>query len=134
MADLDVRYEWRTLGTLGVRDGRLTFPEVGYIPGVYSFRFSGPRGLTEYIGEAADLARRWYSYARPGPTQRTNLRLNPVLLEAVSAGEVEVRLAANAILVLGNESTGLDLNQRWARIMIEAHALERSDAVVRLNL
>ncbi len=134
MADLDVRYEWRTLGKLGVRDGRLTFPEAGHIPGVYSFRFIGSRGLTEYIGEAADLARRWYSYASPGPTQRTNLRLNPVLLEAVSAREVEVRVATSAILVLGNESADLDLNHRWARIMIEAHALELSDAVVRLNL
>ena len=131
---MDVRYEWRTLGKLSVRDGRLTFPEVGRVPGVYSFRFSSSRGIAEYIGEAADLSRRWYSYARPGPTQRTNLRLSPVLLEAVSAREVEVRVATNAILVLGNESTDLDLNQRWARIMIEAHALERSDAVVRLNL
>jgi hypothetical protein len=115
MADLDVRYEWRTLGKLSVRDGRLTFPEVGHVPGVYSFRFSGSRGFAEYIGEAADLSRRWYSYARPGPTQRTNLRLSPVLLEAVSACEVEVRVAANAILVLGNESTDLDLNgqMRW---------------------
>jgi hypothetical protein len=80
MADLDVRYEWRTLGKLSVLDGRLTFPEVGHIPGVYSFTFSGSRGLAEYIGEAADLARRWYSYARPGPTQRTNLRLSPYCL------------------------------------------------------
>jgi len=134
VADLDVRYEWRTLGKLGVRDGRLTFPEVGQMPGIYSLRFRGARGPTEYIGEAADLARRWYSYARPGPTQRTNLRLNPVLLEAVHAGEVDVSVATKAILVLGSERTDLDLNQRWARIMIEAHALERSDAVVRLNL
>jgi len=134
VADLNVRYELRALGKVGVRDGRLTFPEVGHMPCVYSLRFSGSEGLTEYIGEAADLARRWYSYARPGPTQRTNLRLNPVLLEAVHAGEVEVRVATKATLVLGSESTDLDLNQRWARIMIEAHALERSDAVVRLNL
>jgi len=112
VADLNVRYELRALGKVGVRDGRLTFPEVGHMPGVYSLRFSGSEGLTEYIGEAADLARRWYSYA----------------------GEVEVRVATKATLVLGSESTDLDLNQRWARIMIEAHALERSDAVVRLNL
>jgi hypothetical protein len=57
-----------------------------------------------------------------------------VLLEAVGAREVEVRVAPNAILLLGNDSTDHDLNQRWARIMIEAHALEWSDAVVRLNL
>ena len=83
MADLRVRYVWRTLGKLGILGGRLTFPEIGHVPGIYSLRFDGPRGRTEYIGEAADLSRRWYSYSRPGPTQRTNLRLNPLLLEAV---------------------------------------------------
>jgi hypothetical protein len=57
------------------------------------------------------------------------------LIEAVEhGGPVELRIITTAALHLGIESTALDLNERWARILVESLALERSDADIALNI
>lgn len=133
---IEVEYQWEPAGELGVLGGYLQFPKVTGGPAIYSFRFASERGVNEYIGEAAALSRRFQQYARPGPSQRTNLRINPVLRLAVERrrGPVDVRIVTVATLRLGMESIAIDLNERWARIPVESRALDQSDADVRLTI
>ena len=73
--------EWRLdpsglLGCIG---------ELPDAPGVYAFA-SGEH--VQYVGLAsASLAKRLYLYTRPGPTQRTNSRLNALLRESLARGQ-----------------------------------------------
>lgn len=54
------------------------------VPGVYAFAMSG---LAQYIGVAStSLAKRLYFYRKPGPTQKTNIRLNAMLSNAIAGG------------------------------------------------
>lgn len=54
------------------------------VPGVYAFAMNG---LAQYIGVAStSLAKRLYFYRKPGPTQKTNIRMNSVLCEAIASG------------------------------------------------
>ena len=44
-------------------------------------------GFAQYIGVASvNLAKRLYFYRKPGPTQRTNIRMNAVLREGIAQG------------------------------------------------
>lgn len=54
------------------------------VPGVYAFVINGH---AQYIGVAStSLAKRLYFYRKPGPTQKTNIRLNAVLRNAIASG------------------------------------------------
>jgi hypothetical protein len=56
-------------------------------PGVYAFCIDG---VAQYVGVASkSLSRRLYLYAKPGPTQSTNIRLNELLL-AKARDEVSI--------------------------------------------
>lgn len=76
--------------------------------GVYAFVMDG---RVQYIGVASgSLAKRLRFYVKPGASQRTNLRLNAVLCEALkSGGKVEVYVAMppdgewNGFIVSGPE-------------------------------
>lgn len=80
--------------------------------GVYAFAIDG---IVLYVGVATmGLSRRLYFYGRPGPTQRTSLRLNDIIRKAVlSASIVEIYTAEppdlewNGLPVHG--SAGLEL-------------------------
>ena len=55
-------------------------------PGVYAFVMDG---MTQYVGVAsASLSKRLYFYSKPGVTQRTNLRINALLCEALTQGRI----------------------------------------------
>jgi hypothetical protein len=62
------------------------------IPGVYAFAIDGQ---VHYVGVASrNLAQRLYFYAKPGPSQPTNIRLNQLLKDTLARGaEVEVYIA-----------------------------------------
>lgn len=54
------------------------------VPGVYAFVINGH---AQYIGVAStSLAKRLYFYRKPGPTQKTNIRMNAALREALAGG------------------------------------------------
>lgn len=62
-------------------------------PGVYAFCIDT---AAQYVGLASkSLARRVYGYERPGPTQRTNQRLNKLLLAHAKAGTSVAILVAS---------------------------------------
>jgi hypothetical protein len=53
-------------------------------PGVYAFVIDG---IAHYVGVAStSLAKRLYFYCRPGGSQKTNIRLNAAICEAVTLG------------------------------------------------
>jgi hypothetical protein len=57
--------------------------------GVYAFAVNG---VVRYVGVASSsVEKRLYFYAKPGPTQRTNLRLNLLITEVLASGaEIDV--------------------------------------------
>lgn len=61
-------------------------------PGVYVFAMDG---IAQYVGVAsANLAKRLYFYRKPSPTQRTNIRMNAALREALARGsEIDIYIA-----------------------------------------
>ncbi len=62
------------------------------VPGVYAFTMAG---VAHYVGvAAASLVKRLYLYRKPGPTQKTNIRMNAILRDALSGGScIEVFIA-----------------------------------------
>lgn len=80
-------------GQWGLSNGQLGLSErPPEQPGVYAFCLAG---TCQYVGLASkSLARRLYGYERPGPTQRTNLRLNELLGERTQEGATVQLLVA----------------------------------------
>lgn len=64
--------------------GGITMPSLPREPGVYAYAWEG---VVHYLGVASrSLSQRLYGYCRPGPTQRTNQRMNTLLLETLDEG------------------------------------------------
>lgn len=95
--DLDVMEivldcEW--LPVLGDSGSRYSFPNPvpqwlsAYRPTFGVYRWIAETGAKKiaYVGEAENYARRLYQYLKPGPSQRTNLRLHETFTELVSRG------------------------------------------------
>ncbi len=106
-------------------DGKLKFPQLSETPGSYCFTFAKSSGeVTIYIGETAQLQRRFQHYRTPGPSQTTNIRINALMKEILnSGGEVRVSVITSASsnanhLDLSNV-THLDLRDKVARLMVE---------------
>ncbi len=73
---------------------------------VYAFAVAG---IVKYVGVAKlDIKRRLYGYKVPGPTQKTNVRVRPLIRTALEQGsEVEILVAKP----LGGEWNGLPIDQ-----------------------
>jgi predicted GIY-YIG superfamily endonuclease len=118
--DVTVRFEWKVIGYIRLGEGdRLVFPKASSRAGLYRFEIERAQGRAAYIGETDQLDRRFQHYRTPGPSQRTNLRLNALMLEALKAGDA----ISVAIMTEGAVIT-LDGRER------EAHLLEKSERVL----
>jgi hypothetical protein len=122
---LSVDFEWSEAGEVRLRGGDLLFRQMPASPGVYCFRLISAAGERHYVGETSLLTRRFRNYRTPGPTQRTNLRLNALLKEVLSeGGRVEVAVVTGATVTLeGDEAVEADLSDRAVRLVIENAAL-----------
>ncbi|MCC5610766.1 GIY-YIG nuclease family protein [Nostoc sp. CHAB 5834] len=80
---------FETCGNFTLTTSGLALPIVPKRSGVYAFVVDG---VVQYVGVAArSLAQRLYGYARPGPSQITNQRLNELLIQLISEGsEIEI--------------------------------------------
>jgi hypothetical protein len=110
-----VRWGWQRVGELALAEGKLRFPRVPNRAGIYRFRLTSAAG---------PLPRRFQHYRAPGPSQRTNLRLNPILVSTLTAGGavgVEVTTEALAVAADGT-ATSLDLSWKAARVLVERAA------------
>lgn len=92
--------------------------EIPRHPGVYAFVIAGQ---VMYVGVATNsLNQRLYAYTRPGPTQRTNIRLQALILQHLAAGDqVEILVAMppdtewNGLPVSGSVGLELGLIKRF---------------------
>lgn len=116
---LTVRCNWERLGTITLDDERrLVFPKTPKTPGVYKFAVDEKR----YIGEAVNLRQRFSGYRNPGTSQQTNLRMNPLLVDAAEQG-VHIDLATTAFVVVDGAEHALDLSRKSARLLVESAAI-----------
>jgi hypothetical protein len=63
------------VGSIELDGGKLIPPYLPPTPGIYLLRSTDGDGAYGYVGETAQLRRRWAQVRSPGPTQRTNLHL-----------------------------------------------------------
>jgi hypothetical protein len=122
---LAIDFEWRPTGPLTVEAGRLRFPSVEDVAGIYRFDLlkSGQQPTT-YVGETDRFRRRFQHYRTPGPTQRTNIRLNKLMLDLIGAGgTASVSTCSAAVVESEHGPQQLDLRQKECRILLEHAAL-----------
>ena len=78
---------WLELGQITIDEyGKLVFPIPEKLPGLYRLRLQSRDKDMRYIGETVNLQRRFAHYRNPGPTQKTNIRINAALIEHISYG------------------------------------------------
>jgi hypothetical protein len=124
--EMTISFEWNTLGHVELdAQGKLVFPHVPTRPGLYRFEFEGEKVRREYIGETDTLNRRFQHYRTPGPTQRTNIRLNTLIREALSSHMtvgVSIVLDGATITMTGQERTA-GLQNKSDRVLLEHAAI-----------
>jgi hypothetical protein len=115
---------WIPLGSAATTpDGRLRLPVPPAGPGLYRFLLTAP-APSVYIGETEELRRRFGQYANPGPSQRTNLRMNARMREVLAAGgTVAVETCTDASVAIATCLEPLDLLMRSHRLLAEESAL-----------
>lgn len=130
---VQVAFEWREIGEATWDSGRIRFPAVDDVPGVYRFDL----GDRVYIGEADRLRRRFQHYRTPGSGQLTNLRLNAAMVAILATPQpVLVAVATTAEAIIEGLAKPLDLRLKSARVLVEAAAItvERHAGTVLKNL
>ncbi|HMG78854.1 MAG TPA: hypothetical protein VK591_09230, partial [Xanthobacteraceae bacterium] len=100
-----LRVDWELAGQLALDEtGKVCFPKVPAKAGVYQFRIERSGGrLGRYVGESDNLTRRFGNYRNPGPTQKTSLRVNALLKELLTLGElIRVAIVTDRAWILQN--------------------------------
>jgi hypothetical protein len=105
--------------------GKLKFLPAPVVAGLYRLIVKRESNTTIYIGEAANLARRFGNYRNPSPTQQTSTRLNGILCETLlSGGSVCVDIVfENVVLVVGGSEGPADLSNKAVRKLVEQAAI-----------
>lgn len=119
-------FEWTPVGCVRLdSEGELAFPGVAPLPGLYRFRVNSADGEKVYIGESGNVARRMGHCRNPGPGQRTDIRLNTLLRNALRDGaEIALAVVQNNAHVGRNWRTETaDLSQKAVRLLLENAAL-----------
>lgn len=116
---------WLPAGAVALaEDGRLVFPEVGRTPGLYQITIAMNGAREVYIGEAADVRRRFQNYRTPGPTQQTSQRINALLRQMLANGAVvTVSTAVTATIDWGDGPEQADLTSKVTRCLFENAAI-----------
>ncbi len=126
MTRVAVDFDWKAVGQITIEAGRPLFPRLPESAGLYRFTFAWPgRARGVYIGETDRLRRRAQHYRTPGPTQRTNVRLNQHIVDALGAGvSVSLAVITSAHLSIGvGPPRGLDLSRKTGRQIVENAAI-----------
>ena len=127
-----IAMQWKRLGVVVIEeDGKLSFPAAPQLPALYRLRLVGADGVRHYIGEAVNLRRRFGNYRNPGPTQKTSIRINEVLISHLESGDhVEVDLiATNIELSIGGANITFDLADKATRRLLEQAAVVANAAI-----
>ena len=134
-----VRMSWVKRGRVEIDErGKPLFPAVPDAPGLYRLHIVSAGGdESVYIGESANLRRRFGNYRNPGPTQETSLRINGVIRFALeSGGHLSIATADDIVFEINGAPIVIDLNRTSIRRMLEnfAISLETAEDVESLNL
>lgn len=123
--ELTVRFEWRPFGKVGLDQDRLVFPKPSLRPGLYSFLIDRDGDRSVYIGETDQLERRFQHYRTPGPSQRTNIRLNALMREALKHGaDITVDIVSEGVLITSDgQEREADLAEKYVRVLLEHAAI-----------
>lgn len=117
---VSVSFDWKPVGDVGLAAGALIFPSLAAAPGVYRFRFIGQTGGGSYVGEAAQLRRRAYQYAHPGPSQITNIRMNAEMRKhLVGGGRIDMSVITTAGIEIDGRRAALNLAEASSRRLVE---------------
>ena len=124
--DIEISASWRELGLISAEDdGRLRFPKVPTVPGLYRFDFEVTQRRYVYVGETVELARRLQHYRTPGPSQRTNQRLNKLISQSIKdGGRVVVAIITDdPTLKINGQQRAADLGLKPERALLENAAI-----------
>src|SRR5262245_22330708 len=104
-----------------LEDGQLITPGVANGPGVYRWVFGYDAQERHYIGEAANLARRFGEYRRGGGSSITNHNIHDRAVRVISSGgTVEVSLATTIRFVVdGSPPRDIDMTSKFERLLAE---------------
>jgi len=125
MTRVVVDFNWQSAGEISL-DGRPVFPALPVAPGLYRFTFEAPGAAPRvYIGETDELRRRAQDYRTPGATQRTNVRMNKELVDAIHGGSRVwcAVITAASISLDGASPRLLDLTRKTSRLIVENAAM-----------
>jgi len=115
------RCVWITAGQLRLHEDQ-KYPLVFNVnvsdeAGLYKFHIRHKDTQSIYIGESQSLKRRFQNYRSPGPTQKTSLRLNAILIRALRAqAEIAVYVATQAFL----NNDAADFSKKHVRRLFES--------------
>lgn len=136
---LETKMFWLALGQVTLdEDRKLVFPFMGEVPGLYRMRLQSEGKDTRYIGETANLRRRFAHYKNPGPTQSTNIRINSLLVDHIFQGNIVTldAVTGGTTLIFDGEPRSTDLSDKSTRRLFEHAAIvfEAASDVKSLNL
>jgi len=127
--------EWKPRGRVTLDgESELAFPQVPTGPGAYELRLTHGGEVSAYVGETDNLRRRLSHYRNPGPTQRTNIRMNEEWRRRL-ASDWDALLFTCDVASIDREADplSLDLNDKYARQLVEsAHILHLRKAGIDL--
>jgi hypothetical protein len=126
MTSVSVEFECQSIGPIRLEAGRPVFPPLPDEPGLYRFAFDwAGRPASHYIGETDRLRRRAQHYRTPGPSQKTNLRVNEELVRALSNGTAVIcSIITSAVITLDHGATvTLDFARKTGRLIVENAAM-----------
>jgi hypothetical protein len=111
-------------GMVQISDDKLLFPRVEEKSGIYRFTLRSAEGQSVLIGETDRLRRRFAQYRNPGPSQRTNQRINSRMRDIIRAdGSVDVVTATEVRLDIDGDPAIADLEFHPYRLLAENAAL-----------
>jgi hypothetical protein len=136
----EFRLRWTHFGAILRQKERLVIPDgLPVAPGLYRIRIRR-RDNTEarYVGETQNLFHRFQFYKSPGKSQKTNIRINNILLTALEQNEAVALsiVTEKAYIVHGADYTVADLSKKSVRRLFEnfAQVIEGDASIEDLNL
>ena len=121
MIQVVVEFTWKHVGAVVLDESdALRFPVVPAAAGLYKFTI----GDGVYIGEAAYLQRRMQHYRTPGPNQKTNRRMNQLMVKHLGAdGKIGLDIASEAVVAVDGVRRDADLDSKSERVLVEHAAI-----------
>lgn len=124
--DVVIRFEWKHLGDVTFSEaGGLGFPKAPTAPGLYRMMVRRGNRLEVYVGEAVKLRRRFGNYRNPGLRQKTSIRINALLRDALATGaSVSIDIVdQDIVLVVAGIEIPVDLGDKVVRRLAEEAAI-----------